>query len=134
MAKLTPLTYQNIEDSFIKQYKKFYTLTEDEMFVLCKQRLLNEEYPIEFFLFLNKTYKLARYAVILSNLDDSIYNKNAEMIYNGAAWFKVVYGSIINAYVHRRVRDKNVEGWLSIHKEWDKYRNKHHLKNLTPNE
>ena len=31
-------------------------------------------------------------------------------------------------------KDKNVESWLAIHKEWEKYRQKHHLKNLTVNE
>ena len=134
MAKLTPITYQNIEDSFIKQYQRFYDLKENDLFLLSKQRLLNEEYPIEFFFFLNKTYKLARYAVILANLEEAIYLKNAEMIYNGSSWFKITYGTIINQYVYRRIRDKNVEGWLSIHKEWDKYRQKHHIKNLSTND
>ena len=128
MPKLTPQELQNIEDSFITQYKKFYTLKENDQFILSKQRLLNDEYPLEFFMFLNKTYKLARYGVLLAGLKDNIYIKNAEMIYNGSAWFKVAYGNIINCYVHRRVKDKDVEGWLAIHKEWDKYCKKRNIK------
>ena len=56
------------------------------------------------------------------------------MIFNGTSWFKVAYGRIINQYVYKHKKDKNVESWLAIHKEWEKYRQKHHLKNLTVNE
>ena len=128
MIPISPSVYHDIENQFISQFKQYYDIKNEKLLLESKLKLMNIEYPIEFFMFLNKTGRLAKYGIILTKLKPELYEINCELIYNGLTWFKVVYGRLINAYVNKRIKDTNITTWLEIHKNWDKYCKKHHLK------
>ena len=128
MIPISPSVYHDIENQFISQFKQYYDIKNEKLLLESKLKLMNTEYPIEFFMFLNKTGRLAKYGIILTKLKPEFYEINCELIYNGLAWFKVIYGRLINAYTNKRIKDTNVTTWLEIHKNWDKYCKKRNLK------
>ena len=127
MTKIAPAVYQNIEEQFLEDFKRYYGLTNELQIKNCREKLFNSEYPVEFYMFLFKTKKLAKYSIILTKLKPFLYSVNSELIYNGLNWFKITYGAEINSYIHKRIKDKDVDAWITIHRDWDKYRKKHNL-------
>ena len=131
MTRISPSVYQEIEEQFIVEFQQFYGLKNPNTIKKCKEKLFEADYPIQFYMFLNKTKRLAKYSILLTKLKDNLYEVNSELIYNGLSWFKVVYGNKINSYIHKRIKDKDVDAWLLIHREWDKYRKKRNLIDLS---
>ena len=106
MSKLTNQTCQQIEEQFLIDFQRFYDITKEDLVMNCKRKLLNEEYPLEFFQYLYRTKKLAKYAILLTKLPTDLYDVNSELIYNGLKWFTIAYSRYMNPYIHKRNKDK----------------------------